>query len=109
MVRDARVEHAVCVRALPVLLTRAELCGRRLPGRIDGSDVDLVAGVLEVQELGWDAVLGVMRKNDALEESGDGNVDREDSKHISANNVLKIDGSPSDAAVNEVRLVHWSH
>ena len=61
--------------------------------------------------LGWDAVMEVMRKNDALEESGDGNVDKEDSKHIGANNVFKIDGSPSDAVVNEVCLsiFDWSH
>ena len=57
------------------------------------------------RELWWDAVVEVMRNNDALEESGDGKVDREDNKHMSANNVLKIDGSPSGAVVNEVCML----
>ena len=55
VVRDARSEDTVSPRALRVLLTRAELCGRRLPGRIDGGDVDLVARMLEAQELGRNA------------------------------------------------------
>ena len=55
MVRDTPIEDAVSPRALPVLLPRAKLGGRGVPGRVDGGDVDLVARMLEAQELGRNA------------------------------------------------------
>ena len=55
MVRDTPIEDAVSPRALPVLLPRAKLGGRGVPGRVDGGDVDLVARMLEVQERWRDA------------------------------------------------------
>ena len=59
-------------------------------------------GLRQRKELTWDAVTRIMEENQFLEESDNESVDREDSKHKSAENILKIDGSPEQAVVNEV-------
>lgn len=55
VVRNTRIDDAVSLRAVLVLLARAELRSRRCPRRIDGGDMDLVAWMLEVQKLGRNA------------------------------------------------------
>lgn len=53
VVVHAQIEQALARRAVLVLLTRATEGGRDVAALVHSSDVDLVARVLEVEELWW--------------------------------------------------------
>ena len=55
MVRHASIQDIVTSSTVLVLLTWAERCGGIVTSRIHSRDVDLVARMLEAQELGRNA------------------------------------------------------
>ena len=77
MVVDAEIEQRVARGAVLVLLARAKLRGGDISARIHGGDVDLVARVLEVEELWRDFGDGVVLVRDKREGRAQLHVRRE--------------------------------